>query len=293
MQIRLFLVYRCKIFTETGRHCRATLAWRYSLNWAVLAAILLTAPSLFSQIDLPVPPKAVPPPQIPAERNPVNIRHEEHLKEQEAVRTEEKATVEQKVVQKQIEQAKKEQADPRPMYGFIELNMVYPKFLTSGPRKQYNGDFATHISAWSRLNYSKPSNDVQLWAGFRIAPFSGTGIQKNHAGRFALTYFGPGIGVGSVDGRTSSSSDDESRSGWLLSTGVAAVSRLTPHKEQPDPGASDFDSTAYAADNPGIWIECRWMRIINNALSVDVIGGGQLAEGKNIPYFGLGIAGWL
>lgn len=295
MKMCFFLVYRCNFFTETGSRCRVRLAREIFACWAIIAAFGGSSQSAKAQIDLPTPPKAVPPPRVPESRNPVNIRHEEHLKKQETQREEEKSEVEQKTEKKRVEQAKQEKLEPRPMYGFVELSLLYPKFTTSGQRKKYNGDATTHINMWSRLSYSKPSGVVQPWIGLRIAPFSGSGVQKNYAGRFALTYFGPGIGFGSVDDRPASAgeAESESRYGWLLSAGVAAVSKLTNTDQAIDSGATDFTPSAWYMDSPGAWAEFRWMSIFQNALSWDVIGGAQLGEGKNIVYFGLGISGWL
>ena len=270
-------------------------ARRFAVKWAVLAAIMATSTMGVAQIELPPPPKAVPPPVVPKERDPVELRHQEHLKDQDERREEVKQDVTQKIEKKQVEKAKQEDAAPRPMNAFVEFNLVYPKFVTTGKRKKYNGDFATHIHGWSRLSYAKSSNDVQTWIGLRLAPFSGSGIQKDYAGRFSLTYFGPGIGFGRIEDRpgNATDADEPHRKGWLVSAGVSAVSRLAPRDVLVDHGATDFQSTAWSADGPGVWAEFRWMRTFHNALSINILGGAQLGEGKNILYSGVGIAGWL
>lgn len=264
-------------------------------GWAVLAAILVFPAICFAQIDLPPPAKAVPPPVIPKDRNPVEVRHQEHLKDHEHQLEDAKQQVTERAEKKQIEIAKQEAVEPRPMNAFVEFNLVYPKILTTGKRKKYVGDFATHIHMWTRLSYAKPSTQVQTWLGLRVAPFSGYGTQKDYTGRFSLTYFGPGIGLGRIEDRSGniSSTETDSRTGWLLAAGIAAVTRLAPRDTPIDQGASDFKTTAWAADGPGVWAEGRWMWTIHNALSINILGGAQLAEGKNIIYSGIGIAGWL
>ncbi len=270
-------------------------------RWEFIAALFvgflaLALPSYaWAQIDLPPAPYAVPPPRIPDSRNPVLLREQEHVKEREQRREESKNVQEQRSEQKREEKAKQELVDPRPMFGFAEINLVYPKILTTGQRKNYTADFATQFNGWMRLNLDKPSNKNQAWIGLRIAPFSGSGIQRDHAGRFARTYFGPGIGIGNIDGREpgNQAPDMGSRSGWLLSTGVAAVSSLTRSDEPQDSGASDFTSNSWAIDAPGVWLEYRYMHVFMGAMSGNIVFGTQLAQGKTFIYTGIGLAGWL
>lgn len=268
------------------------------LRWEFIAApsLLITlTTSGWAQIDLPVPPAAVPPPKIPDAQNPVLIRRDERQEEQKKAKEEFKIDQENRSEKQREVRAKQELAEPRPMYGFLEINLVYPKILTTGARKNYTADFATHFNGWARLSPSKPSDVTQAWVGLRVAPFAGSGIQRDHAGRFAFTYFGPGLGIGEIQGRkkTDVSDEAESRSGWLLSTGIAAVSRLTRRDEAVEAGASDFAPTPWAIDAPGVWVEYRYMHVFMGALSGNFILGGQLAQGKTIVYTGVGFAGWL
>jgi hypothetical protein len=294
-QITPFLFYRGIFFTGTGRLCRARIAGCSWMNWALIAMFLASMTEAKAQVDLPPPPSAAPPPQEPKGQTAIELRHEEHVKAQTKQLDEIKTEREQQADKKLEEQAKQEKVEPRPMYGFMEINFLYAKVLTTGTRKNYLADPTTHFNGWLRTSSSKPSDQPQLWAGFRIAPFSGSGVQRKHAGRYALTYFGPGLGFGKIQsqGKIINPDDTETRTGWLFSGGVAAVTKLSRHDEPADTGATDFRSTPWAMDSPGVWLEYRAMRVFNAALSGNLIVGGQMAEGKNFVYLGLGFAGWL
>lgn len=281
-----------------GTDCSAKLAAHARRKSAIISC--MTALAVFSQlsgqadaqIELPPPPTATPPPVIPQDHNPgVEARKERIEKRKE----DKKEKIEQET---QSREAKKEQVikddlkKPRPLYGFLELSLLYPKITTQGVRKNYHADVTSHVQLWGRLRPDTPSDSIQIWAGFRLAPFSGYGTQDKETGRFGFSFFGPGLGFGSVKKVEDSSNEESpSYSGWLITSGVAAVSKLASDTHSDH--ESDFSSSAWSSDGPGVWVEGRYMRIFHAALSANLIIGAQLAKDKNFTYFGVGLGGWL
>lgn len=303
----LISVYR-RFFTHvTGSDCRAKFAgalaiipaktaYRGNLTTSLLTAcfLMLLPQSAASQIDLPPPPVAAPPPALPRERDPVVIRESEKKAAAAEDATQRKDENVQREDARRAEVAKAEAVKPRPLYGFVELSLLYPKVTVSGDREDYRADMTTHVHFWIRPNFDKLAQDVQLWLGLRLAPFAGYGTQNRQKGRFGLTYFGPGLGFGKISAPDETGSDLPTRSGWLVAGGIAAVSRLGNRDEEHSGGSTtDFHTKSTGFDSPGVWSEARTIHVFRGALSANLILGAQLAEQKNFYYFGIGLAGWL
>lgn len=298
----LYVVYRWFFSHVTGRLCPANVARgrtkpkeisAYFLIVTLTMAAVVLPQEVQGQISLPPPPTAVPPPAIPEDKDPAILRRKEKAAaKEEAAKSQRKALVEKAEVEREVA-AKEELSKPRPLYGFIEISMHYPKILTSGERKDYVGNVTNHVNFWSRLKYDTPADETQVWAGFRLAPFGGTGVQGSDKGRFAMTYFGPSLGFGKVGVVSDSTSDSPSRNGWLIGAGVAAVSILGHPDEIYRSTSTDFKSTPVGFDSPGGWIEGRFMHVFHGAISGNLIIGSQLGNGKNFIYSGFGLGGWL
>ncbi|MCX6127171.1 MAG: hypothetical protein NTV34_20810, partial [Proteobacteria bacterium] len=242
---------------------------------------------------LPPPPAAAVPPAIPADQDPAIRRQDERAVQRHSEEKKKLEELSSATENAKIEKEREEVMKPRPFYGFIELSMLNPKVLTTGNRTSYSADITTHVNVLGRLKPDRPVDETQMWLGFRLAPFAGSGAQRKQRGRFSLTYFGPAVGVGSIGKPSDAHSESTRRHGFLLSAGIAAVSRLQEPTELSDPGRSDFQSTPYALDSPGVWSEVRSIHTFHGALSYNLVAGAQLAEGKTILYLGAGIAGWL
>ena len=207
-----------------------------------------------------------------------------------------KANIEDRKEETKQQQIKAEAAQPRPFYGFLEISLMYPKILVSGSRKNYQADVTTHVTAMGRIFSSQDAQSVQPWVGLRVAPFGGFGTQKGHRGRFALTYIGPAIGFGRISSQDVSEVDKEAppeRSGWLISTGAAAVYRTTRQDEPETSHATDFQNSGWASDAPGVWLEGRYIHIAMGAVGIHGVIGVQTAQGKTFAYLGAAIAGYL
>ncbi len=251
-----------------------------------------------AQIALPDPPSAAPPPAPPRKAATPEDKVDSSTPDadQKAQKAEKaaQARVEEREQQKKAAELQELQK-PQPLVGFVELSLLYPIVAASGERQEYKSDFATHFNSWFRVNSDKPSEEVSLWAGLRLAPFSGTGIQNNERGRFATTYFGPAIGFGKISAQEAFAPSEipPARSGWLVGLGVAAVSKLEDRRIDHAPVESDFVSQPYGLDPPGAWGELRYFRTMHSVLSTNMLLGGQLGEGKAFYYLGVGLGGWI
>ena len=248
--------------------------------------------ALAQQILLPEPPPAAPPPALPREKDPIVIRAKERESKAANQLESEKKSRQAIAQQANEEKAKEEAKKPRDFYGFMELSLVQPQAIVSSGRSNYSSDMTSHISAYARLFWKSEASTVQPWAGLRIAPFGGIGTQKKLTARFAHTWMGPAIGVGSVTHSDNLSSDVPTRSFWLVSGGIAAVNRLVARDESATPLPEDFKPTPWAYEPPGTWAELRWSRIIRGAIGLGGMGGIQTGKGKIFYYAGLTISGF-
>jgi hypothetical protein len=151
---------------------------------------------------------------------------------------------------------------------------------------------------WNRRKTTKnarPSSvyesAVNVWYGFRLAPFTGSGFYKGVPATFAFTYFGPSIGVGRLNRVNADATG--TMSGWLMTSGVAAQSRLSrvdPSKRDEVDG--EFNPRGFAFDAPGLWMEARYLHISYGALGLNGVAGVQFGRKKFFLYGGLGAAFW-
>jgi hypothetical protein len=191
-----------------------------------------------------------------------------------------------------LEKIKSEAQQKRPLYGFFELSLLYPKVSVSRKRTDYHCDVTSHINGYLRLFVDKDPETVQGWAGLRVASFGGYGIQNNFSGRFAHTFLGPSIGIGGISKPDDPLNDIPTRTFWLWSGGIAAVSKLNSRDDGVKQAPSDFKSTGWGYEAPGLWSELRWSKITRGALGYGGVIGLQLAEGKNFFYAGISGSGF-
>jgi hypothetical protein len=184
-----------------------------------------------------------------------------------------------------------------------EWSLVGATALTSGDKEGYTVDPTVHMNLFLRRDPSHADGRVGLWYGARVAPFAGTGFYKKKPGAYGSTYFGPMIGVGKIDpvpedgvARADPASGEieiPSADGWVLTTGVAAVSRLG-HSDSADPQDkhNDFVDKGVVFDAPGLWAEARFLRILYGAAGFDLFLGVQTGDQKIFVYGGIGAAAW-
>lgn len=197
----------------------------------------------------------------------------------------------------------KESLIPRDRALMFEVSAVAGTVSTRGDRERYSAEPTSHFNVFFRYDAKNKNGKIGPWYGLRLAPFAGSGFHKKRPGHYGLTYFGPMIGIGKIDPaqtqdgaslRTENESEVKipATGGWVIGTGLAAVSRTgKTNDEQPDP-ASDFTAKGVAFDSPGLWIEGRYLRILYGAFGFNFILGIQSGSGKEFLYGGVGFAGW-
>lgn len=256
----------------------------------------------FGQIEGLDPPRAARPPAVDQDRET-----EETLEKKREERHEREQLSRPKPVpykEKQEKALLKETLTPRERWLLLELSLVFCGADTTGKREGYTCEPTTHFNGIVRKGGKDKDGKVGLWYGGRLAPFGGTGYYKKKPGTYNLTYFGPMIGVGKIDpvpadgaGARAASADGETHipnaSGWLVTTGIAAVTRSgrTSDKTNTDNG-NDFRSKGLTFDSPGIWLEARYLRVQFGALGFDVSAGVQTGREKFFVYGGFGVAAW-
>lgn len=198
--------------------------------------------------------------------------------------------------------------DPHPMKFWLDVSLIQPIVITRGDRSNYTADVTSHVLGNFRINPDKPTNIPQLWTGFRLAPFAGSGTYKNSTGRYGFLYFGPMIGLGSFDlalapsespfeSKTAGGSDKAAkpkvnvRTGWIVNGGLALQSRIGRLDATVEDPGDDFDTKKLAFDIPGLWAEARYFRLYYNALSFSGIAGAQAGKGKYFFWIGIGAGG--
>ena len=196
---------------------------------------------------------------------------------------------------------------PHPKKFFLEMSLLFTNASTTASRQGYTSEPTVHFNAAWQVTNEKPqaANTAKLWIGVRAAPFFGNGFYQSHPGGYGLTYFGPMIGVGKVDplppetgspikGEVRGNGTDKTRvssEGWLLSGGIAAVTRQGRSAWPQDP-SSDFHSRGVGLDVPGVWLEIRNMHVVLGAVGINLLAGIQTGKDKAFFYAGIGIAGW-
>lgn len=253
---------------------------------------IVPSQQLFGQILLPPPPSALPPPTTPIEKNPAVIRKQEReLKKAEENQKNETATQEKRK-QKELEDAKAEAQQKRPLYGFFELSLLKPTALVSNSRSNYICDVTSHISGYLRMFVDKDPDVVQGFAGMRVAPFGGYGTQNKLTARFAHMFIGPAIGIGRIGAPDDPLDDSPTRFMWLWSGGIAGLTRLANKDESYKGAPSDFKSSRWIYESPGMWSELRWTRIVRGAVGYGAMVGTQAGSGKTFYYAGITASGF-
>ncbi len=202
---------------------------------------------------------------------------------------------------------------PHPRNFYLEITLVGSAVATVASRQGYTSEPTMHFSGAYRLTQksatpaeatSRPGKTKDLWLGLRVAPFNGSGFYRGQPGNYGLTYFGPMIAVGNIDPPSSESSSEAATastqaaklsrpilSGWLISGGVAAVSKQGRSDVAGD-AKSDFRVKGVAFDAPGVWVEFRQMAVLFGALGCNLVAGLQTGEDKVFIYGGIGLSGW-
>lgn len=278
---------------------------------AVFVAFAAAAGPILAQsksIEFPEPPKVVPPVQIDQKTADQDLqRKKENLKEDHPEPAKEILVHEEK----KEEALARESAAPRPLRYMFEASLLVTSTKVSGNREHYKSDPTSHFNFAYRFTRGLAS-DLSGFVGVRIAPFAGTGKQDGYQDRFNFLYIGPSIGFGKLSARESSSEDKSrpaesaadssdarlaggSRLGWLVTSGISAVSRASSRGESlvnEDDRGEDFRSKSLGFDSPGVWLEARFLYVLYNSIHLSPQIGVQLGAGKTIGYFGFGFGGW-
>ena len=205
---------------------------------------------------------------------------------------------------------KAEAEKPHPMQLHISATPVYPFMTTSGERKDYQAEPSTLFHLQFRFDSSPLEKNKNFWMGFRFAPFTGTGVYKQAAGRFGFLYYGPMLGVGSfnplrkpkpgqkklperADGKAiKTEKADYSRSGYFWTSGIAVQWRASVRDEGSGLPEDDFNNLGAAFDSPGLWSEFHYITSKYDLYSINYLIGVQLGKGKTFAYFGAGVGLW-
>lgn len=191
----------------------------------------------------------------------------------------------------------------RPLIFMAEVSFVGVSAQTSSGREGYTADPTSHFSLSWRHAKDKNPDRLALFYGLRLAPFNGTGFYHSIPGSYGFTYFGPMVGIGKIapvpldHGAGQRPGQDGFDlpvvSGWLLSAGIAAQSRMgRADTVNPQDVAGEFDTKGVDFDVPGLWVETRYITLHWGAVGFNAVFGIQTGRGKQFLYGGLGIAGW-
>lgn len=256
------------------------------------------------EIEGLAPPKPARPPH-PAGSDEDTLDQDLRRKRKDRRRREKEAEPPPVPWERQQEEALlKETLQPRPRRLLMEVSLVGGAALTTGAKEGYTLDPNSHFNVALRHDPKKNDGRIGLWYGARVAPFTGTGFYKKRPGSYGLTYFGPMIGVGKIDpvpeddgkGRATAASgeiDIPSADGWLVSAGLAAVTKNGESgTTDASDGTNDFGSKGVAFDAPGAWLEIRYLKILFGGAGLDVVVGTQSGRGKLFVYGGLGFGAW-
>jgi hypothetical protein len=270
--------------------------------WAVaLQAFLVICPTISkAQILLPPEPQAAPPPRETLDQFDRDLENKKNQRESRERREQRKKEKQQKILTKK--EIFQEAIKPRERFMLMEIALVSPTVLTSGDREGYTSELNTHFNLLFRHNGRQSDGKRGLWYGFRMAPFTGTGIYKGVHGNYGFVYFGPMIGVGTLDAMPQDRGRDEIRkenatvpviTGWVASFGLAGQSRQNG-MDDADQGKVDdeFTEKGFHFDAPGAWLELRHLRVYHGALGLNFNFGIQTGREKQFIYAGVGVGGW-
>lgn len=287
------------------QHFLALWAWSSLLApaplWAADTPTPTTSPAP-EILDLSAPTPQKPP--RPADDNATDDENLERKRRQRHRRARDDQPAPVPYAKKREESLRQDTLLARPRAWMIEVAPVISTAETHGEREGYAVDPNIHIGVFYRHDAAKKDGKTGLWYGARVAPFIGTGFQKNRPGAFGLTYFGPMIGLGKIDPvaqddgspkATSATGELEipSASGWLVSGGFAAVTKLSRSEDtELDDPSSDFVSKGVAFDGPGAWLETRYLKILYGGFGWSFVVGVQAGREKYFYYGGGGASFW-
>ena len=212
--------------------------------------------------------------------------------------------------QKKRDQELEQAAEKKGPYEFmLQTSLVLPAILARGPRSNYTSELTAHISAQFRLDTSEDPFSQQYWWGVRIAPFAGTGVYEETAGRYNFFYFGPTFGIGSLsrtgakeqknlkEKKTKSSirskKTELKTTAWFFTGGIAAQTRIVKVDPTDDIADKEMNTIKSAKlDGPGLWAEFTYANIYFGSLGVHYSAGIQLGEQKAFLWVGIGAGGW-
>lgn len=69
----------------------------------------------------------------------------------------------------------------------LQVNFVAPFISAKGDRESYLLDYSSSAEIFWRSDKTQKVSESQLWYGFRLAAFSGSGIYQNVPARFGFT----------------------------------------------------------------------------------------------------------
>lgn len=278
-------------------------------KWAnnSLILCLIFSCKAWSQIDLSPPPIKIIPP-TPSPINTEELRKRRNLRQDQSNGQNRPDGINQKKTDNNIPQSKNFPTELKlASYDFgISINLAITKAFVDSPRSDFSSDVTTHFSSYWRLTTSE---DKGFWLGFRMAPFSGTGLIHGIPGRFTYTYIGPIFGIGRM-GLHEPVEDDpkkaltyekrkelltpNSQFGWFLLGGFSVVARKTSLDPSNKVPARDFGSPkGVATDGSGLWLEYLYVNMITPGLSVNYSIGLQTGVGKKFLWLGIALGGWL
>lgn len=198
--------------------------------------------------------------------------------------------------------AKKLQAEtdqPLDRTFMLEISGIMGQALTHAPTRDYTSNLTSHFHLYWRPFQTSPVTHGGIWTGLRVAPFSGTGFYDDTPGRYGLTYVGPIVAWGVLrpkqdESKGASHGGESSRRGWMISFGIAGLSRLGESEEsRPASAANDLTSSqGMILDGSGLWMEIRYLTSMFGGLGLNYVVGGQSGRYRQFLYAGLGFAGW-
>lgn len=245
----------------------------------------------FSALSQIAPP-AEPSPQAP----PPQSRSGSYRFEQRDRRELEEKIEKQKASEKLKAQVKQEKRETflksRLFAGFAEFNVSVARALVRDNRSDYKPDPSAHVSGYVRSFWGYGLTDPQLWYGFRIAPFGGYGTQNGQTARFAHTWIGPALGFGRFYTPDDRAGAETPVRLFMVSGGIAALSKLANEDESFYPAPKDFKPCAWCHDPPGLWAEVRWTALRGGVTGWGWVLGLQTGTNKILPYGGLALSGF-
>lgn len=206
-----------------------------------------------------------------------------------------------------VQQQKLVEAALKPLPSRLHMSLTWAgtQIKTFGKKRQkYTSEPTGLIHAYIRPGGSdQPTDSTQLWTGFRLAPFAGSGVYEGRAANYGFTYFGPMIGLGKISSPVQSVGDDTVKnpdkvaddfhsSGFMWMSGIALQSRIGKTPEGAETPREDINTKGVAYDAPGIWTEISFVSVHYRLYSTNFLAGIQSGQSKAWIYLGMGFGFW-